>query len=191
LHQRELDFSFRESEAAWQEEDLNLCELKVHSDVESIATWEHNLTQALRAELDAAQKAMEELQGARAAEIDLVWQLLGQLDSSLSGLGLPSVRLATAPASVMDAAPILDAAGVNLQGLELAVSQVLDAEGREVAQAAAAYVLTCIRSWDPGFSLDPVVRGPVAKREAAATESVQEVAKEVASRFHSGGLGPA
>jgi hypothetical protein len=86
---------------------------------------------------------------------------------------------------VTELASILDATGVNLWGLELVVSQVLDAEGREVAEAAAAYMLMCIHSWDPGFSLDPVVRGPVAEREAAAAVSVKEVAKEVASRFHS------
>jgi hypothetical protein len=197
LHQREVDVSFRENEVVRQEEDLSARELKVHSDAAAIATWEHNLgdsvrreaeslTQALRSELDAAQKVMEGLQSARADEADLVWQLLGQLDSSLSRLGLPPVRPTTAPASVMEAAAVMNAAGVNLRGLEHAVSQILDAEGREVAQAAAAYVLTCIRSWDPDFSLEPVVRGPVAAREAAAAESVQEVAKEVASRFHSG-----
>ena len=71
--------------------------------------------------------------------------------------------------------------------VDVSGEEVLDAEGREVAKAAAAYVLTCIRSWDPDFSLEPVVRGPVASREAAAAESVEEVAKEVASRFHSSG----
>jgi hypothetical protein len=198
LHQRELDVSFRESEVAQQEEDQSLRELNVHSDAESIAALEHNLkdsvqakvarqTQALGAEREAVKKALEKLQSTRVAEADLVWQLLGQLDSSLSGLGLPPVHPAAAPASVMESAPVLHAAGVNLRGLELAVSQVLDAEGREVAEATAAYVLTCIRSWDSGFSLDPVVRGPVAEREAAAAESVKEVAKEAASRFHSGG----
>jgi hypothetical protein len=32
-----------------------------------------------------------------------------------------------------------------------------------------------------------VVRGHVAEREAAAAESVKEVTREVAARFHSGG----
>jgi hypothetical protein len=85
-------------------------------------------TQALRAELDVKREAMEELQSTRVAEVDFAWWLLGQLDSSLSWLGLPPVRPAAAPASVMEADPILEAAGVNLWDLGLAVSEVLDSE---------------------------------------------------------------
>jgi hypothetical protein len=48
---------------------------------------------------------------------------------------------------MMEVTPLLEAAGVKLRGLEAAVSTVLDEEGREVAEAVAEYVLTCIRSW--------------------------------------------
>jgi hypothetical protein len=55
--------------------------------------------------------------------------------------------------------------------------------GRQALPAVVEYILTCFRSHDPAFSLEPVIAGPVAYTEDAAWESVQGTVEVVAERF--------
>ena len=59
----------------------------------------------------------------------------------------------------------------------------LEAEGRELCQMVAEYILTCLRSHNPAISLAPVVDGPVAETEASARESVWDVVDFIAAYF--------
>jgi len=91
--------------------------------------------------------------------------------------------MAEPPASIADALPVLDSASERLRRLDQILIGHIEAEGRELCQMVAEYILTCLRSHDPAISLAPIVDGPVAETEASARESVQEVVNFVAAYF--------
>ena len=78
---------------------------------------------------------------------------------------------------------MLDSASERLRRLEQILVGHLEAEGRELGQMVAEYILTYLRSHDPAISLAPVVDGPVAETEASARESVREVVDFIAAYF--------
>jgi hypothetical protein len=79
--------------------------------------------------------------------------------------------------------PLLDSAGAKMLKLEEVVCDQLEVEGHVLAEKVVEHMLMCFRSWDPVVSLDPVMLGPVAWIEKAASCGVQEAVKAVAARF--------
>ena len=92
-------------------------------------------------------------------------------------------QVAEPPASIADALPVLDSALERLRRLDQILIGHLEAEGRELCQMVAEYILTCLRSHDPAISLAPVVDGPVVETEASARESMLELIDFVAAYF--------
>jgi hypothetical protein len=84
---------------------------------------------------------------------------------------------------VSAALPLLDSEGVKMMKLEEVVCDQLEAEGSALVEQVTEHMLTCFQSRDPAVSLDPVMLGPVARTEDAASSSVEEVAKAIASQF--------
>ena len=108
---------------------------------------------------------------------------VGKASSALVPLGMSPIQVAEPQASIADALPVLDSASERLRRLDQILIGHLEAEGRELCQMVAEYILTCLRSHDPAISPAPVVDGPVAETEASARESVQEVVDFVAAYF--------
>jgi hypothetical protein len=79
--------------------------------------------------------------------------------------------------------PLLDSEGAKMMKLEEVICDQLEAEGRALVEQVMEHMLTCFQSWDPVVSLDPVMLGPVARTEDAASSGVQEPAKAIASQF--------
>jgi hypothetical protein len=63
---------------------------------------------------------------------------------------------------------VLDSTAERLRDLESSMHDLLETEGRAVAQGMAEYIHTCFRSHDPAFQLTPVLVGPIRATVAAA-----------------------
>ena len=70
-----------------------------------------------------------------------------------------------------------------LEALPATLQELVTQEGRALAQGVADHVLTCYRSRDPAFPLEPARQGVVETEEVAAWAAVREVATEVAEFF--------
>jgi hypothetical protein len=79
--------------------------------------------------------------------------------------------------------PLLDSVGAKMLKLEEVVCDQLEVKGHVLAEKVVEHMLMCFRSWDLVVSLDPVMLGPVAWIEKAASCGVQEAVKAVAARF--------
>jgi hypothetical protein len=63
------------------------------------------------------------------------------------------------------------------------MQDLLETEGRIVAQGMAEYILTSFRSHDPSIQLTPVLVGPLRMTAAATRERVQEAVDMVTARL--------
>jgi hypothetical protein len=142
----------------------------------------------VRAEEVAEQEeALKEREAAIAVERDSairrVARWVEEVNPTLETLGLPQIRAAEAPSTLVAALQPLDSANEQLRELVAIVADRLESEGLAVARVAAEHVLTCFRSHDPAVSLSPVLLGPLEEAAAAAQEGVQEAVDIVVSRL--------
>jgi hypothetical protein len=95
---------------------------------------------------------------------------LATIHKRLEGLQAPCVLLSFSPLcpeepirEVSTMLLLLDSAGGKMLALEGVIRELLEAEGRVLAETVAEHFLTCFRSWDPNGSLELVVWGPIVK----------------------------
>jgi hypothetical protein len=98
-------------------------------------------------------------------------------------LGISPLHSREPVQEVSTALPLLDSTGAKMLKLEEVICNQLEAEGHVLAKKVTKHMLTCFRSPDPIVYLDPVVLGPVAGTEEAASCGVQDATKIVATRF--------
>jgi hypothetical protein len=77
--------------------------------------------------------------------------------------------------------PLLDSVVAKMSKLEEVVGDQLESEGHVLAEMVMKHVHMCFWSWDPNTSVEPMVQGPITEVEEAASASVQDTAKLVAT----------
>jgi hypothetical protein len=173
---RELTVDVRDSGLNSREEELADRE-------KQLMEREQQLAGRQLQELATAHSRLEELQAARAGEVQKVWDFLGQIEAALVALGFSLLRVGDRVEEVTVALPLLDSSGAKMLKLEEVISGQLEAEGHVLVKAVAEYVLTCFWSQDPQISLEPVMQGPVTEMAEAARADDEDTTKLVAKLF--------
>jgi hypothetical protein len=119
--------------------------------------------------VEATRKALEDLQAEHHAGVQCIAVWAGEASTTLVPLGMSPIPVSELPMSISDALPVLDSTVDRLRRLDQILGARLEAEGSKLCQAVIEYVLTCFWSHDLAISLEPVIAGPVAATEDAAT----------------------
>jgi hypothetical protein len=150
---------------------------------QELADHEKWLAEKQLEELAATSKRLDELQVVQVAKAQKILDFLGQTKTALVPLSFSLLCSGELVQDVSTALPLLDSTGAKMLKLEEVVCDQLEVEGHVLVEQVVEHVLMSFQSWDPTVSLDPVMLGPVAGTEEAASSGIQEVAKAVAARF--------
>jgi hypothetical protein len=187
LARREMHLVFREEMLTRRGELLAEHELKAEEKERRLEDQirQFNAAQAAPGPqaVEATKKALEDLQAEHHARVHHISAWAGEASTTLVPLGMSPIPVSELPASISDALPVLDSAADRLRRLDQILGACLEVEGSKLCRAVVDYVLTCFRGHDPAISLAPVIDGPVATKEDAARESVQDTVEMVGTRF--------
>ncbi|KAG2564521.1 hypothetical protein PVAP13_7NG052256, partial [Panicum virgatum] len=104
-------------------------------------------------------------------------EILRAVNTALEAIGLEKVVLEDRSVS-----HCLFAFGLVVEwlaGLKIAMRIQLEDEGHAMATRAIEYALTCLRSWVPDLSLDPIFKGPKEGLMQEAAKEVRDAASDV------------
>jgi hypothetical protein len=166
------------------EEVARLQELQKREEAveEELAAGSRRL-QEREAALQERETKVEELLEERSASIDHITRWVGAVNPLQDALGANPIWVTEAPSPLGAALQVLNSTAERLRDVEASIQDLLETEGRAVAQGMAEYILTSFRSHDPAIQLTPVLVGPLRATAAAAQEGVQEAADMVMARI--------
>jgi hypothetical protein len=78
--------------------------------------------------------------------VQKVWDFLGQTETTLAPFGFSPFRSGDPIREVSIMLPMLGSAGAKMLTLEEVIGEMLEAEGRVLAEKVADHMLTCFRS---------------------------------------------
>jgi DNA repair exonuclease SbcCD ATPase subunit len=210
LEERATDLIRQEKDLAWREEmwerrDKLLAEheLEVEEKEKKLEEKEWTLEERVRRfqAVQAAQvaqtvqaapgsqatemmrEALEDLRAEHRIGVQRIAAWADEASSALVPLGVSPIPVSKQSVSISDALSVLDSTADRLRRLDQILGARLEAEGSRLYRAVIEYILTCFLSYDPAFSLGPVIVGPVADTEDVARGSVQDAVDVVAKRF--------
>jgi hypothetical protein len=134
-----------------------------------LADKEKRLAEKQLQELATARKRLEELQTVQVADMQKVWDFLGQTETTLLHLGFSQLCSGEPVQELSTILPLLDFVGAKMLKLEEVVCDQLETEGHILAEKVAEHVPMCFWSRGPIISLDPVVFRPIAGIEEATS----------------------